>query len=248
VALEGNLKEFSLVDMFRLLQKGEKSGTLHVTGRKSEGIVCFRDGRIFYASASIQREAMGKKLVRAGIISEKQLRQAQGLMKIQKQDKADRKLGQILVDEGYVDSAVLENLVAEQVTDAFFELLRWEEGELRFEADEYRVDVDLGLSLPVDEAVDDAEKRLEAWERIKERIPSVDTSFQMSGTPGYKPMDIHLKPREWLLLCYMHGAKTVSELAQLTGYNEFDTARTLYGMFTAGLIEKVELTGEEATD
>jgi hypothetical protein len=246
VALEGNLKEFSLVDMFRLLEKGEKSGTLHITGRKSEGIVCFRDGRIFYASASIQREAMGKKLVRAGIISEKQLRQAQGLMKIQKQ--ADRKLGQILVDEGYVDSEVLENLVAEQVTDAFFELLRWEEGELRFEADEYRVDVDLGLTLPIEEAVADAEKRMEAWERIKERIPSVDTCFQMSATPGFKPMDIHLKPREWMLLCYLHGAKTVSELASLTGYNEFDTARTLYGMFTGGLIEKVEPAGDEATD
>ncbi len=247
MALEGNLKDFSLADMFRLLDKGSKSGTLHVTTRDSEGIVCFRGGQIFYASASTQREPTGKRLTRAGIITEKQLRQAQGLMKIQKRDKADRRLGQILVDEGYVEPGILENLVSEQVADALFVMLRWDDGELRFEPDEHRADVDLGFTLPVDQAVTDAEKRLDAWERIREKVPSLDTRFEMSAMPGQKPTEIHLKPREWMLLCFMHGAKSVSELAQLTGYNDFDTARTLYGMFTGGLIEKVESAGESSS-
>jgi hypothetical protein len=248
VALEGNLRDFSLADMFRLLDKGSKSGTLHVTTRDSEGIVCFRDGEIFYASASTQREPTGKKLTRAGIITEKQLRQAQGLMKIQKRDKADRKLGQILVDEGYVEPGVLENLVSEHVTDALFVMLRWDDGELRFEADEHRADVDIGFSLAVEKAVTETEKHLEAWERIREKVPSLDTQFEMSSTPGQKPADIHLKPREWMLLCFMHGPKSVSELAQLTGYNDFDTAKTLYTMFAGGLIEKVESVEEHVTD
>lgn len=248
MALEGNLKDFSLADMFRLLAKGSKTGTLHITTRGEEGIVCFRDGEVFYAAASIQREPTGKRLTRAGVISEKQLRQAQGLMKIQKRDKADRKLGQILVDEGYLDAEVLEGFIGDQITEALFVMLRWDEGELRFEADEHRSDVDLGLSLPVDRAVSDAEKRLDAWERIKDKIPSMDTRFAMSSSPGQKPMDIHLKPREWMLLCYLHGARSVSELAQLTGYNDFDTAKTLYGMYAGGLIEKVAQAAEPQTD
>ena len=93
MALEGNLRDFSLADMFRLLDNGEKSGTLHVASRSADAIVCFRDGRIFYASAVASRESVGDRLTRAGVISEKQLRQAQGLMKIQKRDKAKRKLG-----------------------------------------------------------------------------------------------------------------------------------------------------------
>lgn len=248
MALEGNLRDFSLVDMFRLLDKGSKSGTLHVTTRDSEGIVCFRDGEIFYASSSTQREPTGKRLTRAGIITEKQLRQAQGLMKIQKRDKADRRLGQILVDEGYVEPGILENLVSEQVTDALFVMLRWDDGELRFEAEEHRADVDLGFSLGIEDAVAESEKRLDAWERIREKVPSLDTQFEMSASPGQKPADIHLKPREWMLLCFMHGPRSVSELAQLTGYNDFDTARTLYTMFTGGLIEKVESSGEQPAD
>ena len=248
MALEGNLKDFSLADMFRLLDNGSKSGTLHVVGTTGEGVVCFRAGQIFFASTSPQLEPVGKRLSRAGVISEKQLRQAQGLMKIQKRDKADRKLGQILVDEGYLDGEVLEEFIGSQITDALFDMLRWDEGELRFEAQEDCAEVDLGLSLPVDVAVAEAEKRLDAWSKIREKIPSMDTRFAMSSTPGQKPMDIHLKPAEWMLLCYLHGSRSVAELAQLTGYNDFDTAKTLYGMYSGGLIEQVGPAGEPLTD
>jgi hypothetical protein len=248
VALEGNLKDISLADMFRLLDSGSKSGTLHVVSPSAEGIVCFRDGEIFYASTKTQREPISKRLSRLGIVSEKQLRQAQGLMKIQKRDKADRKLGQILIDEGYLEASVLEGFIGEQITEALFEMMRWEEGELRFEPEEACSDVDLGLSLSVERAVADADKRLDAWNRIREKIPSLETRFAMSSTPGQKPLDIHLKPREWMLLCYLHGSRSVSELVELTGYNDFETARTLYGMYAGGLIEKVGPAGESVAE
>ena len=53
-------------------------------------------------------------------------------------------------------------------------------------------------------------------------------------------MEIHLKPREWMLLCYLHGGRSVTELAELTGYNDFETAKILYGMYAAGLIERID--------
>ena len=244
MALEGNLKDFSLSDMFRLLASGAKTGTLHVEGSAGEGVVCFSAGQIFFASATSGREAAGKQLTRAGIITDKQLRQAQGLMKIQKKDKADRRLGQTLVDEGYVDADVLERVIAEQISDALFDLLRWEDGELRFDPDESFSDVDLGLSISVDAALSDAESRLETWSKIREKIPSMDTRFAMSSGPGQKPIEIHLKPREWMLLCYLHGGRSVHELVELTGFGDFETAKTLYGMYAGGLVVKVDAAGE----
>lgn len=248
MALEGNLKDFSLSDMFRLLQTGSKTGTLHIDQDGVKAIVCFRDGQVYYANAGTAREPMGKRLAKAGIISEKQLRQAQGLMKIQKKDKAERKLGQILVDEGYLEASVLEGFVREQSSGALFDVMRWEEGELRFEPDEHTADADLGIAVPVDAILADAEKRLTLWNRIKEKIPSLDTRFSMSGKMGSKSGDIHLKPREWMLLCYLHGSRSVRELVELTGYNDFDTARILYGMYASGLIEKVGPAGEPLSD
>ena len=248
MALEGNLKDFSLADMFRLLASGSKTGTLHVGGVDGEGVVCFRKGQVAFASSRETTEAAGKRLVRAGIISEKQLRQAQGLMKIQKKDKAGRKLGQILVDEGYVDAPVLEEFIREQISDALFDLMRWEEGTLRFDSDELRPDVDLGLTVTIEAVLADSGHRLETWNKIKDKIPSMDTRFAMSADPGQKPADIHLKPREWMLLCFLHGSRSVRELVDLTGYNDFETAKVIYGMYASGLIEKVGPAGEPLAD
>ena len=37
MALEGNLKDFSLADMFRILASGSKTGVLHVASERGEG-------------------------------------------------------------------------------------------------------------------------------------------------------------------------------------------------------------------
>lgn len=248
MALEGNLKDFSLADMFRLLASGGKTGTLHVEAPDAEGIVCFRDGAVYHATSGGSKEPVGKRLTRASIISEKQLRQAMGLMKIQKKDKADRKLGQILIDEGYLDQGVLEEFVRDQIADALFDLLRWEEGQLRFDSDTDCADADLGIAVQVESVLTDAGKRLELWNRIREKIPTLDTRFAMASAPGQKPIEIHLKPREWMLLCFLHGSRSVRELVELTGYNDFETAKILYGMYAGGLIEKVGAAGEPVAE
>jgi len=240
VALEGNLRDFSLNDMFRLLESGKKTGILHMERPGEVGTVCFREGRVVFASSAEGREPMGRRLVRAGLISEKQLRQALGLQKIQKKEKADRRLGQILVDEGYLDAGLLDTFVAEQLGEALFDLYRWEEGELRFEPEEACGPEDIGITIPVDTVLADVQKRLEQWERIREKIPSADARFAISGAPGEKSVEIHLKPREWMLLCYLHGGRSVKELAEVTGYTDFETAKVLYGMYAAGLIEKAD--------
>lgn len=239
MALEGSLKDFSLADMFRLLANGSKTGTLHLAREDAEGTVCFRDGRIFFASSNWNRESLGRRLVKAGVISDKQLRQALGLQKIQRAEKAARRLGQILVDEGYLEAKFLENVIQEQITDTLFDLFLWEEGALRFEADDACESEDIGVSVSVENVIMEASRRLEQWARIRERIPSMDLPFMMAAGPGEKSIEIQLKPNEWMILCHLHGGRTARELVEVTGYTDFETARVLYGMFSAGLIEPI---------
>jgi hypothetical protein len=237
VALEGNLKDFSLADMFRLLSGGQKTGTLYLSRPDAEGKVCFRKGRIFFATSNYNRESLGTRLMRAGVITEKQLRQALGLQKIQKKDRAARRLGHILVVEGYLDAEVLERFIQEQINDTLFDLFRWEDGTIRFEPDDACENEDIGVSVSVENIIMEASRRLEEWNRIREKIPTHDTRFVLAEGPGEKSIEIHLKPKEWMLMCYLHGGKSLRELSALTGYNDFETAKILYGMSAAGLIE-----------
>jgi len=240
VALEGNLKDFSIADMFRLLASGRKTGVLHLARPDGQGKVCFSKGRVFFATSNWHRESLGRRLVRAGVISEKQLRQALGLQKIQKKEMAGRRLGQILVDEGYMDGKLLETFIQDQINDTLFDLFRWEEGDLRFEPDESCDEEDIGISVSVENIIMEASRRLELWGRIRQKIPSMDTEFVMASTPGDKSMEIHLKPREWMLLCYLHGGRSVRELVSLTGYDDFETSKILYGMYSAGLVDRLD--------
>lgn len=243
MALQGNLKDFSLSDVFRLLATGEKTGTLHIKrGDSAEGKVCFQEGRVFFATSNWNRESLGKRLVKAGIITEKQLKQALGLQKIQRKDKTQRRLGAILIDEGYIDGKVLESFIQEQIHDTLFDLFRWEEGDIDFQVDEVPEGEDIGISVSVENIIMEGARRLELWNRIRKKIPSMAAKFRMADTPADKSVEIHLKPREWMLLCYMHGDKTVADLVEATGYNDFEVSKILYGMHAAGLVESV---GEE---
>ncbi len=239
MALEGNLKDFSLEDMFRLLASGRKTGTLYMTKDSAEGRICFKKGRVFFASSNWNRESLGRRLVSADVISEKQLRQALGLQKIQKKEKADRRLGQILVDEGYLEGKMLESFIQDQINDTLFDLFLWEEGDLRFEPDEVCDGEDIGISVSVENIIMESSRRLELWNKIRQKISGPDSRFIMSGTPGDKSLEIHLKPKEWMLLCFMHNSRSVEELVEITGYTEFETSKILFGMHAAGLIDKV---------
>jgi len=86
---------------------------------------------------------------------------------------------------------------------------------------------------------------MELWSKIRQKISGSDTRFVMASAPGDKSMEIHLKPKEWMLLCYMHSGRSVGELVELTGYNDFETSKILFGMYSAGLIEKADASDEE---
>ncbi len=145
-------------------------------------------------------------------------------MKIQKKDKADRKLGQILVDEGYLDADVLENVRAR--ADRRRALRPAAAGRRRAAL---RVRRDL-FARPTSAC---RFRWTPCWPMprsgfrcgaaIREKIPSGDTRFAMASEPGEKPADIQLKPREWMLLCFLHDGRSVDELVEQTGYNDFET-------------------------
>lgn len=165
-------------------------------------------------------------------------------MKIQKRDVEVRRLGQILIDEGYVQRSSIEGFLRATVSDALFDLLRWDEGSMRFEPGEACEQQSLGVSLSVDEVLSDVAKKLEMWERISQEIPTDDTRFLIAPAPGAAASDIHVQPREWMLLCHLHGSRSLRELVESTGYGDFETALTLFSMYEAGLVEKVGPAGE----
>ncbi|MDI6844367.1 MAG: DUF4388 domain-containing protein [Anaerosomatales bacterium] len=235
MALRGNLRDFSLPDVFQLVQLSKKTGVLRIKRSDAEGSIWFRDGEVFFAQSDWNREPLGQRLVNAGRITPSALAKA---IEIRSQEPAGgRRLGQILVDEGYITQPVLEAFVQEQIQDTIFDLMRWDEGEFNFEILPEVVDEDIGLSVSVENIVMEGSRRIEEWNRIKKKVPSMDMVFKMATAPGEGTFEISLKPTEWNLLLLTDGTRSVAELARDLGKTDFEVARVIYGLFSAGLLE-----------
>jgi uncharacterized protein DUF4388 len=242
MALSGNLRDFALPDVFRLVSLSGKTGVLRIHKADAEGSVWFRGGDVFFAQSDRRRQLLGQRLVTAGRVTSSALARAVAEREIEPE--GGRRLGEILVDAGEIDFPVLEAFVQEQIQDTVFDLFAWDEGEFAFELlTAPPLEQDIGLSVSIENIVMEGARRVVEWTGVH-GAPPASVVFRMASAPAEGTIDIELKPSEWRVLLLVDGTRTVGDIARDAQVAEVEVARTLRGLLDAGLIEIVE--GDEA--
>lgn len=231
--LRGSLDDFTLPDIFRLMSFAKKTGRLGVTRSAGAGKVYFRDGEVYFAESSLSKEPLGQKLVRSRALTEGQLMKA-----LDEHKASGERLGAVLVRLGIVTPDQLENAIRQQIEDAAFDLLRWELGDFDWEPGE-EMDIEIPIRVSVENLIMEASRRLDEFEVIKRKIPSGDSVLGMASTPPEGAVEINITPEEWRILVLVDGDRTVAQIGQMVGLDEFAAMRVLYGLVSAGLIELV---------
>ena len=138
--------------------------------------------------------------------------------------------GYIYLKNGRIVHAELGNLRGEE---AVYALAIWSTGDFQFSPGKETETVTIektNTSLLMEAA-----RRLDEWKVLARKIPGVDY------VPTLKPREvgepITLSPPEWNLVTHIDGRRTVEELARAMSSNSFDTAKILYGLVTADLVE-----------
>lgn len=237
MALKGNLKDFSLADIFQLVALSRKTGVLNIVRSDGSGHVYFHDGLVSYVKSSWREDSYLQRLIRSGKVKEKDLPRVQ---EIQKAAGEGQNISQTLVSEKIVESETVEKFYQDQIFSGIFELFTWEEGDFNFDSGKTVAEENIGLSVDVQTIVTEINKRLEEWNKIKKKISSSEMIFIMSPSPGDGNLEISLKPREWKLLCFLNGIRDVRALASDLGMSEFEISKLLYGMLSVGLVEIIE--------
>jgi hypothetical protein len=228
VRLEGTLDAFSLPDIFQLLSYTKKTGTLHLRREGLHGVVHVRDGAVTGGRGDATRQALGRRLVGAGLVDDDTLAAAAEHVL----DNPGAGLGKALVATGGVDADAARELAAEQASDAVFELLRWPNGEFAFVVDEEDPD-EVGASLPVEDVVAEANRRLAAWEALSGSVPSLDAVVSIVPSPTAEPA---FSREEWAMLALVDGSRSVSDLVSLAGTGEYVVVSCLASLAERGLV------------
>ena len=225
--LEGSLDAFGLPDIFQLLSHTKKTGGLHLRRGGADGVVYFEDGAVCGASADERQQTLARRLVGSGTVDDDALRSA-----VQRAVNDQVGIGRALLDSNAVDPELLREAATEQTFDAVFDLMCWTEGDFAFAGDESDPD-GVGLRLPADKVVEEAQTRREAWDAAASGVPSPDTVLAM---PVVLDADPALTRDEWALLALVDGRRPVREIVELTGAGQFAVVSTLSRLVERGLL------------
>ena len=235
MAIEGPLKELNIHDVFQLLDLGRKTGALRVTSelRQNSGVVHFERGAVVAAHIASNPHPLGALLQKAGKLREEDLTRARALQ----QAGDPRRLGEILVAIDAVTRRELDRCVRAQVEEVVFELMSWSEGYFSFvEGAVDRHSVEAVANIPTEAVLMEAARRIDEWARIEAKIP------HLGVVPRLRPPDdgigapLDLVPFEWEVLAAVDGQRSVREVADAIGRSDFDVARTIFGLTSAGLL------------
>ncbi len=129
MALEGNLTDFGLSEIFQLIGVQQKSGMLLITSEERSMVLFFRDGK---AISTRDRRRKNKDpfkdyVTRYGIIHRNDLIR---IMQISAQSKMD--LTEIIVSENFLTDEAMKKHFRCHIQEAVYEVLTWQQCSYKF--------------------------------------------------------------------------------------------------------------------
>ena len=242
MAIKGSLKEASLADVCQLLALGLKTGCLSIADKSRFGQIYFDRGRITYARVVNRRDRIGDLLVRDGLLTQDQLMSA---LEMQSEE-PDKRLGEMLVSRGFISQNDLSLYIRIQIEEAIYHLFTWARGNFFFEADEVP-EADILVSINPDSLLLEAARRVDEWSLIEKKIPSLDLVFEVE-LDRLMQSGLELTSEQETIARLSDGTRSVEEIVEELGMDEFDVGRGLYGLIQAGFAHRVERKAQETPD
>jgi hypothetical protein len=130
MSLMGNLEDLSLPDILQIVSLSRKTGVLVFDRGGEQGKILMREGRVIQTVSARPGRNLGDLLTGQGLLRPDDLRQA---LEVQRAGENREILGTILVRQGLIDEATLEQVVQGQIEEAIACFLSWRRGTFRFD-------------------------------------------------------------------------------------------------------------------
>lgn len=217
--LKGDIKTFPLSAVGRMIHSEKKTGVLKVTSGGYSTSIYFKRGAIVFIDGELSKGlSLGSLLKTVNVISEDDIQKSLGIAR-----SMGKRLGVVLVEQGYISQEKLINILKYQFKEAIAEVLSWDEGVFSYSdgIDGYVEDIHLEID-PI-RLVAEAQK----WKEYRDLIPNDQVVFQIKdGALQSKTLSTDGIQRVLLLV---DGKRNVSQiiaesgLSRLAVYKAFST-------------------------
>jgi hypothetical protein len=241
MALQGNLEDFSLVEILQLIAIQRKSGVLKLTSDSSSVVLFFEKGNIVSLTdrRTKKTDPLLQFLLDAGKLSTEQVGQIRAIG-----SQSKKELCEIIVNGGFMNANDLAEAIQRHATELLPELMAWKTGSYLFSGDEKSVSK-LFLKVPMrtEALLMESVRRIDESARMKQLY---SPSLILRATQVAPPRE--LEDDEKRVLDLVDGKRPVSEIVVKSRLGEFNTYELLDRLVEAGLVEATQqavVTAEE---
>lgn len=238
MAVIGNIRDLTLVDLFQIVQLGRRTCVLTVDDE--HGIwyrTYFADGFVIYADSNKRYAPLGEDLVNAGAITRRQLEAALAEYEATSADRP--RFGTFLLYRGAIDRETLVEFIQRKIKIKLFDMFLIEDGTFTYELAPYRLDEDITVSISVTEIVMESTKRIDDYKRLGKRIPSVDLVVRKETRPLAELLrgDYEFSGVEKEILGLVDKSLTIREMAKALNIDDqLHLLKIVNGFLNLGLV------------
>jgi hypothetical protein len=241
ISLTGNIKDVGLPKLFVYLNRNRKTGTLTVKTPFFAKKIYLHKGDAVFASSTDEDDRLGETLMKMGKITLDQYDRSVEILQ-----KTGKRQGDILVELGYLTPQDIIWGVKYQVKDIIYSLFQLREAEYEFIEKEILSNGLIILRMSMGNLIYEGVKRINNLNRIRNELPDMDAVLTLSTDPVSLFQDVVFSSIDKKMLFMVDGKKTLKELIDSSSLNSFQVMKTLYVLWSTGILEESKSGSEDA--
>ncbi len=232
--LKGSFEASSLPSLLQMLVNDAKTGELRLTEGEKEVVIFLKQGSVIYAKGSQMEMRLGSLLRSKGVISAQQLQEC-----LVKAKESKQPVGRVLVAGGYITQEVLRKVINKQAEDVIYNLFLWDRGNFDYNDVEKVPDGIVETRLDIMGIILEATRRIDEMSVLRKHIENEQVIFKISDKFGDKEK-LKFNAIEWRFLSLIDGTRTIRQLINESGYEDFAVYKVLHSLLSFKLIERVD--------
>lgn len=242
MALVGNLKDFSLVQLLNIINLANKTGALYIEHAGVTNRAIFQDGKVVGLSNGSEDPELLDILSLSGGLSRNQY----NILKKRLDGASENETGIYLVNSGYLTQEQVLLVLENDLFLRLRSLFEWEEGSFRFETGEEPSEKRIPVQMELENLIVEAARQLQEIEELKAEIPSLDMALKFTDRPGTDIRNYKLSPEEWRVVSYVNPKNSIQQIAATTKMDEIEIRRVVYALLQAGFVMLIRPDGQPA--
>jgi hypothetical protein len=223
----------SLPDLLQFVAAGRKSGTLKFDQGKITKQIYFKNGLIVGSKSNDPREYLGQVLLHYGKVDDNQLKSAREVQRT-----SGAKLGEVLVQQGYLTEDEVLAILKTRTLDAIYDLFLWTEGDFEFYDDEPLPEDLLLIEVEPTNVIMEGIYRIDELGRYRTLVPSDRCVLELNA--GWTS-SLKLGKEFRQVLYFVEKRMSVAEIC----YHMHASAFHVYGQLYTLISEGVARVGRE---